>query len=168
MAPSLRTPTHLKKKQEENGSKKRGRAAPVTDSASKKSKRDDSTRETATSRVLEFDDDEHHEFVPVATNKLIDYHRKGAVPLTPEKAAVLDYVLSVCSLPANFETDHAYGAKSGTTYEDRVISACLHELLQNPDDAFRELFCLVSMLLSRGKRLKKLVISRSHVAASVR
>jgi hypothetical protein len=45
-----------------------------------------------------------------------------------------------CSLAADFELDHAYGAKSGTTYEDRVISAYLHELLQNPDDASREFF----------------------------
>ena len=192
MAPSLRTPTHAKKKQKvtpspatekrpraaagkQQGtptpSEKRSRAdaaAPVTATPVPKDERPSASSEARPSRRIDFSDGDAH-FVPVATNKLLNY---GAKDVPPEKLAVYRFVASVCDIPGDFEADSKFGSKSGVTHEERAIAAYIHELLPNDDDAFREWGpplswpVLSSEPRSAGRRLKKLISARSWPDAS--
>ena len=82
-------------------------------------------------------DDEDEPFVPVATHKLVGYAERGVKVLPPEQVAVFEYVERVCDVPSDFEANHAYGPKSGVSFEERLIGAYVHGLLDAPDDAVR-------------------------------
>jgi len=91
-----------------------------------------------------FDDDDEA-FAPPgdATKKLLDYQRRGEKEdLKPWQRSLFAFVER--RLPRDFETSHVYGPKSGTSHEERAISAYLVGQLGGDDGGLR-------------RRLKKLV-----------
>jgi hypothetical protein len=71
--------------------------------------------------------DEH---VPSYLHKNVDYKRKGKADLSDETLAAYEIVEKHFHIPDGFENSRKYGPLSGTSFEERVISAYSLALLE--------------------------------------
>lgn len=65
------------------------------------------------------------DYVPTYIHKNLDYHRKGmaADSLPPKTLKAFELITKHYIIPRNLEQSRSYGPLSGSTYEQRVISA---------------------------------------------
>ena len=65
------------------------------------------------------------EYVPIHIHKNVDYHRKGqaADALSPNTLKAFQLIEQHYEIPNDLEQSRAYGPLSGSTYEERVITA---------------------------------------------
>jgi hypothetical protein len=70
------------------------------------------------------------EYVPSYLHKNVDYKLKGEADLSDETLATYELVEKHFCIPAGFENTRKYGPLSGTSFEERVISAYSLGLLE--------------------------------------
>ena len=63
----------------------------------------------------------------------VGYKVEGHADLTESTLKVFSWVKEHYSIPADFNTDHKFGALSGISFEERVISAYQFNLIQPKD-----------------------------------
>jgi len=65
------------------------------------------------------------DYVPTYIHKNLDYHRKGVAldSLPPKTVKAFELITKHYIIPKNLEQSRSYGPLSGSTYEQRVISA---------------------------------------------
>ena len=87
-------------------------------------------RVTADTDVIE----EGH--VPIYLHRTVQYKRKGQRKLNAKMTTVFDYIRTHFVVPTDLETSKVYGALSGLCYEQKLINAYSHKLLQqrNPEE----------------------------------
>lgn len=69
-------------------------------------------------------------YVPTYIHKNLSYKRQGTAPLPSNVKATFDLVQEHYEIPADFEQSRFYGPLSGTSFEERVISAYNSSLLE--------------------------------------
>jgi hypothetical protein len=70
------------------------------------------------------------EYVPSYIHKNVDYKRKGKADLSDETLEAYELVEKHFHIPDGFENSRNYGPLSGTSFEERVISAYSLGLLE--------------------------------------
>lgn len=66
-----------------------------------------------------------------ALKQLLEYQGAGKVQLTPAQIKVVDRIVASCAIPDDLEVNKCkYGALSGSSFEERVVSAYESGLLQ--------------------------------------
>jgi len=90
----------------------------------------------ATAQKKKQEDVTTDEYVPKHIHKNVDYHRKGeAADALPAKTLKAFQLISECYIiPNDIEQSRAYGPLSGSSYEERVISAYRLGKLQASDE----------------------------------
>jgi hypothetical protein len=68
-------------------------------------------------------------FVPEALHACVGYKRQGKEQLEPNMQVLFDFIDHEVELPSDFEVNKKYGSLSGTCFEERLLSAFIHGLL---------------------------------------
>lgn len=114
--PSRRENSRRKISKAESTPKKGTATAPIVTPAG-----DEATSQKSSSQV----DAGKKEYVPTYIHKNLEYHRKGeASDALPSKTLkIFQLITDHYAIPRDLEQSRSYGPLSGSTYEERVISA---------------------------------------------
>ena len=70
-------------------------------------------------------------YVPVHIHKNLNYQRRGQASISKELKKTFALVEDYFEIPRDFESNKTYGPLSGTCFEERVVEAYNHGLLQS-------------------------------------